>query len=957
MKFLIILIFAICSLNIFSAEYFDSVLVIKFKSDSEFNNNWVSSNRKGEIKSLIKYIGKHNSNPLVTDDLLKCLNKKLNNNMLSINSPKKSHGIDRIAVIKYANNANPVVLAKKISPLEGIAYAEPLFIQKINYAPNDTSYYMQHYIWQTYTQKAWDIMDTTGKPIIIAVVDTGVWYKHPDLEANMYFNQGESGIDENGNDKQSNGIDDDNNGFVDDFLGWDFGGENNQSGGDNDPRPGHAHGTHVSGIAAAVADNVEGIAGVSFTSKIMPVKIAYDNQFSTSLVNSYKGLLYAATMGADIINCSWGSSGFSQSEQDIVNQVVDLGSVIVAAAGNDNSNTALYPAGYDGVLSVAGVYWDDTKASFSNYHHTVDVSAPGTSIYSTIPFSSYTAWDGTSMASPIVAGIVAMAKKKHPDFSNLKLIELIKATTDNIDTLNPDYKGSLGTGRVNAYKALTEKNPRSLSLKKYTISDENGNNIYEPNEIINVNFTLKNSLNPVNNVVISAINPSILKIEFKTDRIEAGNFTEGEEKYIEKPISFKLPNSMPSNFNLQIEIELADDNGYKAYSLVNLIVNPSYRTISANNISTTITSQGNIGYNDFPDNFQGEGLSYKNGSNILFEGGLLLGISANKLFDVIRDSYSSGNDKEFVIDSLIKSTNPGIIAQQELFTSYKTKFDSNLTDCKVIQRVFQFNEPENMDFIILQYDIINESSFYIDSLFVGLFFDWDIGPSGADNQTVWDSVINYGYTWNMKSSEMPFAGVAILSDSRINFFAIDNDGTTEENLGIYDGFSKKEKWAMMSNGIKRKISSSTDVSMLISAGPETMRSKDTTRITFAIFNASNKDGLDKAFIASKTAANKYLNPTGDYISKPKSAYIQQIYPNPSIGNEATIFFGTNATNQANLEFFDLNGKKVKTIFNNKEFSSGHYSFTFNHSELASGGYFVRFSNETNSSVIKFQVQR
>ncbi len=956
MKLIILVILTVFSINVFSAEYFDSVLVIKFKSESELHKNWNSSNRAGEISFLKKYIGKHSSKPFITDDLLKSMNRKLNNNMLILNNQKNNFGIERIAIINYESNANPVILSKKISQLDGIEYAEPMYIHKINYKPNDTSYYMQHYIWQTFTHIAWDSMDTTGKPIIIAVVDTGVWYKHPDLEANIYINPDESGLDNNGNDKQTNGIDDDGNGFVDDWLGWDFGGEDNQSLGDNDPRPGHAHGTHVSGIAAAVADNIEGIAGVSFTSKIMPVKIAYDNQFSTSLVNSYKGLLYAATMGADIINCSWGSSGFSQSEQDIINQVVQLGCVIVAAAGNENSNTAFYPAGYDGVLSVAAVYWDDTKATFSNYHHTVDVAAPGTSIYSTIPISSYTAWDGTSMASPVVAGIAAMAKKKRSDYNNLKLIELIKATADNIDSLNTNYKGSLGTGRVNAYKALTDNNPRSISIKNYKITDENDNDVYEANEIIYINFTLKNYLNPINNIKITARNPNIFNLELLTKVVDAGNFKEDEEKYIEKPISFRLPAVLESNYNLQLEIEISDDSGYKIYSLVNLIVNPSYRTISANNIKTTITSQGNIGYNDFPDNSQGQGFAYKNGSNILFEGGLLIGISESKLADVTRGSYSFGNNKEFIFDNIIRSENPGQIAQQELFTGFSTKFDTSSPNIQVVQRVFQFNQAEYSDFIILQYDLINKNDFFIDSLFAGLFFDWDIGPSGADNQAVWDSAMNYGYVWNMQSNELPFAGVAILSNCNNNFFGIDNDGTTVENPGIYDSFTKNEKWMMMTNGIKRKISNSTDASMVISAGPLTMRKSDTTRIIFTIFSGNSKSELDKSFLASKEATEKYLNISGDFVSNPKSAVIQSIYPNPASCDEVAILFGTNNTSQAKLEIYDINGKRITTIFENQSFNSGYYIHKIDISKLAIGNYFVVFSNETNKSIFMLNVQ-
>ncbi len=950
LKYIVFIFLNMIFLNLFSAtDYHDSVLVVKFKPNSEYFHKWQLNNRVGEISDLNKYIGNHNSSAYITDDLLKLINKKANPGNLFINSNQNKFGLDRIAIINLNSNSNPILIAKKISSIDDIEYAEPMFKHHIDFKPNDTAYYMQHYIWQTFTHKAWDIMDTTGKPTLIAIVDTGIWYHHPDLEANIWNNEGESGLDSLGNDKSANGIDDDQNGFIDDWRGWDFGGIDNQSGQDNDPQPGHSHGTHCAGIAAAVANNIEGIVGVSFKSKLLPVKIAYDNPFTTSLVNGYKGVVYAAAMGADVINCSWGSSGFSQAEQDIINQVVELGSVVVAAAGNDYSNLPYYPAGYEGVASVAAVHWNDKKANFSNYHHTVDVSAPGTSIYSTIPHSLYTAWDGTSMASPIVAGIAAMARKKYPSYSNLKIIELLKATCDNIDSLNPDYLGALGRGRINAFRTLTDSNPRSISIVNYTLKDENNNGMFESNEKIKIFFKIKNTLNPINNVKLNYEKSNLPQLSLINSEIFAGNFVEDEVKEPTESIEIQLPSIIPYNYNLQIEVSVVDNSDFKIYTNVNLTINPSYRTISANNIQTTITSQGNIGYNDFSDNQQGIGFSYKGSSNILFEGALMIASSENRIADVARGASSVYGRKEFEIDSIIQSINPGSIAQQETFTKFFTRLDTLLPQMNITHRVFQFNEKDYTDIIFSQYDIINKTDSYIDSLFTALFFDWDIGPSGADNVAKWDSVDNFAVMQNIVDNTLPLAGVSIMSENKLNFFAIDNDGRTSDNPGIYDSFTKKEKWLMMSNGIKRAESSSTDASMVISAGPERMRAGDTLRFTFAIFAGNSISELKISNNNAKKAASKYLNFNGNFSSKPNHPVIQSIYPNPSIRGEVSILFGINKTENATLEVFDITGKKVKSIFENKQFDSGYHILKFNNDNFASGKYYVSLRNEIGNS--------
>ena len=223
--------------------------------------------------------------------------------------------------------------------------------------------------------EAWDITQGNSN-VVVAVLDSGVDYNHPDLFNNMWTNSGEIA---------GNGLDDDGNGKIDDVRGWDF------VDNDNDPMDSDDHGTHVAGTAAAVGNNTIGIAGVSWTAQIMPLRFL-DAFGSGTVADGIEAIDYAIDKGADIINASYGSYGFSAAERDAISRARTAGILFVAAAGNDSWNndslTKHYPSSYDldNIIAVAATDQNDNLASFSNFGVTsVDVAAPGTNIFSSRP--------------------------------------------------------------------------------------------------------------------------------------------------------------------------------------------------------------------------------------------------------------------------------------------------------------------------------------------------------------------------------------------------------------------------------------------------------------------------------------------------------------------------------------------------------------------------------------------
>lgn len=348
--------------------------------------------------------------------------------------------------------------------------------------PNDFFYSEQWYLPHIQAPAGWE--RTTGaKETVVAVIDSGVQIKHPDLQANIWTNQDEVA---------ANGLDDDKNGYIDDVNGWDF---INQA---PDPSPkleslddvferpaGTHHGTIISGIIAAAGNNRQGVAGVAWQTKIMPLRVlnSSGNGTTTDVVTAID---YAIKNGAHIINMSFVGLEPDPDLAAAIERAFQAGVVVVAAAGNDLEEhgqgvnldqTMMYPVCHDGtnnmVLGVAGADENDKKADFSNFgRNCVDLTAPGTKFFSTLVYAPLFLLDkhyggyisGTSMSSAVVSGAAALAKSLLPALKGPEIRDLILENTTSIDSFNPTYQGKLGRGRLDLSKLL-----QAVSLKSSQI--------------------------------------------------------------------------------------------------------------------------------------------------------------------------------------------------------------------------------------------------------------------------------------------------------------------------------------------------------------------------------------------------------------------------------------------------------------------------------------------------------
>jgi serine protease len=351
-----------------------------------------------------------------------------------------------ILKIEFSKTEQVAALIEELSRVRGVEYAEKVPLMKTDILPNDPTFPAQ--LTQINAPNAWNVFNGNSN-ITVAIVDNAVMWTHQDLVANTYTNAGEIA---------GNNIDDDANGYIDDVNGWDVADVDNNA---NPTILSFDHGTHCAGIAGARTDNAIGIASIGWNIKIIPVKSTADASNANSIDDGYGGIVYAARAKARVISCSWGGGGFSNSDQAVINYAWAKGCLIVAAAGNNGVVTPNYPGAYANVYCVASVDGSNVKSGFSNYGTWVDISAPGENIYSTIPNAStgtYGFKSGTSMATPLVAGLAGLMLSKCSYMTQNDIINCINSTAANIYTLaaNNTYSATqqLGAGRIEAFQAM-----------------------------------------------------------------------------------------------------------------------------------------------------------------------------------------------------------------------------------------------------------------------------------------------------------------------------------------------------------------------------------------------------------------------------------------------------------------------------------------------------------------------
>jgi subtilisin family serine protease len=866
-------------------------------------------------------------------------------------------GLDRVYYAYYSDDRSPAEVARIIQADPSVEYAEPKYVQHLCAVPNDSLYTQQSvYLLRLKMAEAWNLAKGENGSALVAIVDGGTSINHPDLAANIWINNDEI---------PNNGKDDDQNGFVDDINGWNFAnGSADPTGLANTPLNAE-HGTHVAGICGAVTNNQKGVAGSSWNAKVMAINTSSPYS-DNAIVYGYDGILYAANNGADIINCSWGTLGSaSLYEQDVVQYALQRGSVIVAAAGNDNDSTFHYPSSYEGVLSVAALAAGNLKASFSNYGKAIDVAVPGVTILGPVGANGYKTMSGTSMASPLAAGIVALVKSAHPSWNGRQAAEQVRMTCINIDPINVTYKGKLGRGLVDAQAALTTVTP-SIRIDHVRFVDENGDGVIKPGERVQIYLSLVNYLTPATAVQISLQEDSPYA-DLISSTATLSSIQTMQTLELATPFVLQVHGDAPRGHLINFTLDLKGSK-YSDTDQFNLLVLPTFGNIEINHLATSVTNVGRLGFGNTDASVDGIGFKYQKGPNLIFEGAIICGTGADRISNCARGVVPPGktsvmfdNDFATTADGDLQFRTPGLFTDQESAGTFDDRNADRPMNVRITQKTFANQSGPYRDFILFEYDIQNTGTETLTPFHFGFLFDWDIDGGHYDtNMASYDPSRRMGYAYDTGAGPDTYVGLAFLDKVNTSHRAIYNDQKNPNNKtwGLYDGFSDAEKWEAISGGNNYSEAGPADISHVVSAGPFTLQPQEHLVLKLVLAAGEGLEQLHKSVDTAQSFASALSASSAP--TTPLAWQLEHNYPNP-FNASTEIRYTVPKAAQVRLAIYDVLGRQVRVLSDSYHHAGQHALHWDGLNEdgfsVPSGTYFCRLQAKSQTLVRKLTLIR
>lgn len=846
---------------------------------------------------------------------------------------------------------------------------EPVYYAQLSYEPNDPALATNNtlkYALET-TMKffdAWDIQQADST-IIIAILDSGVDYRHPDLADKLWFNMAEL--------TGEAGVDDDNNGFVDDIKGWDFwaAGDIFNRVEDNDPLiDAEDHGTHVAGTAAATPDNGIGLVGTGYNAKIMAVKMGGIPSNPRSISAIPEGMLYAGMNGAHVLNCSFGGGGSNEAVQAIINDLTDMGVVVVAASGNDATNFMSYPAAYDNVLSVGNANAFDAMASTSNYDFNLDVVAVGTSIYSTSYSPNYSIKSGTSMASPMVAGLAALVRAQHPSWSPQQIMAQIRSSARDIyASNNARYINRLGGGMIDAQKALGTALP-GVRIHAFSFENTDGSKL---------------SLAKEGRLFIKIVNDGALTNNLSISIDQPSNYWDLSSVQPQSGLSLATRDTLSLTFSItlkdnfefqtvipQLIVSIEDESVQYDDTYVLEYNNLLYDIHQENDVVLSYGANGTIGFLEPFTGTGGRGFiprlevgqDYEEFENQLFEGGMMI-TSGNTVISSVRGSTQPLRRDFFPLDLI--QFNRSTTSSGNTLTEGRAKFkvkDALNFPLEVDLRTLSSTDDALAKAVFFEYTLTNTSDSIHKDIRLGLFKDWDL-PEYSDNSIEWSAEDSLQIVQTLGENK-PFITVAHLGNIA-SAFAINNDyqGTLDSlRFSIYDGYTDQEKiWSLSSGTLNPEIDiAKSDISVVSASGPWTLYPGQSIKTAFVLAWGRTKEELRQTVASSRTAGLVSVDIPGTYTNLreaateelPTALTLNAAYPNPFNPTTTLSFTLNKASSNVMLEIYDIQGKRMSTLVNGR-LAAGNYQYTLNATNWPSGVYLVRLQANGQSLLQKISL--
>ncbi|MBU8871169.1 MAG: S8 family serine peptidase [Gemmatimonadales bacterium] len=826
--------------------------------------------------------------------------------------------------------------------------------------------------------RVWNELGYTGAGVIVGHIDSGVWLTHPDIAGQLWVNP---------NEIPGNGLDDDGNGFIDDINGWDFGSDDNDP---NDDSPSSGHGTHTAGTV--VGDGTNGMqTGVAPDARLMALKVWQDNGTGGALSMIWAAQQYCVENGARVITMSLGIEGeiaatYLRNDRHNFNNIRAAGVLMFNSAGNEHalydppiecSMSARVPSPWSptgemyshtsGVVSVGGTGylsdafysssscgpvtwqtvdpWSDYPFDPGNGLVKPDVAAPAVGVNSTVIPDGYSGntWSGTSMACPHVAGLAALMLQKNPSLSPTGIDSLMQQNAVDLGTAGKD--NYFGSGRIDAYAIVQATPTESLSnlALREIYPDFNGDVVLDPGETAPIAFQLEN-VSLVENATSVTGSLAVVANSWVTVSDGSAGFPDmamngGIANNTGDAFELTIDPLAPQGFDFTLLLTISDGSGFeRTFDILWYVGLPDYRTHDVGSAYLTITDQGSIGYLDQPGAL-GAGFGYLDGESSLYIGSFWAGTDVSYICN--RDFSGDGVETfewENSDDPNGRVRDLGTLRSDQTYSAIFT--DSGHASPKplvVEQNSFAFSGEPDDDFVILEYKLTNEGSENLSTLYTGVFCDFDVADSGA-NEGGTDPTRNLTYIF---SSGGPYYGIALLGETPAhNLTLIENAIYVYPSLHIEDGFKMRHLSGLIS---LPSSTSATDWSALTSAQVSLDPNGGTATVVYALVYGETlvdlKDNVDAANLA-------YDPSTPISMESPiKLVRLAQNHPNP-FNPATTIKFNVVREGNVDLAVYDLSGRRVKTLVSGTR-SEGEHSISWDGtdnsgSRVPSGMFFYRF---------------
>jgi subtilisin family serine protease len=774
----------------------------------------------------------------------------------------------------------------------------------------------------------------------------------------------------------------------------------------NYPTDSKGHGSHTMGIMVGVTDG--DTIGVAYGAEwISAAVIDRGRTFSQTVADILAAFEWAVDPDGnpetvndvpDVINNSWGiPSGFKpacdQTFWNAIDNTENAGVVVIFAAGNEGPNPSTLRTPADRIDSPTNSFsvgavdvqsYGYPVANFSSRgpsgcdNQTIkpEVCAPGVSVYSCYKNGEYRLMSGTSMAAPFVSGAVAILRQYNPDAT----VEQIKqALLESCTDLGPAGEdNSYGRGIINMKRALEilpKPNKPNLYLVDFHINE---GDIPQPGELVHLVVDLKNSGNAVSGLS-GTWSTSDSLVQLLTSSISFGSVESEEEvSNSDSPLQVKFSQNIPSGRKVELVLHLTGqapsyDTDVKFTLTVGNLPPFSLAEQNVGNFVFTLSNFGQYGLGNGSFNpLGGQGFKYpRDGQDNLYEAAFLIGTDSDHVSDGAReeDGRTPGPDFEVLPGGELVMQSPGDIADQEGYCKFSDLRAINPLGLEIVQRSYAYADPINDDYLILKYTIKNVNSHSVNNFYTGLFFDWDISlGSAGDDEIGWDSARGVYYQFDPQS-QIYLCLLPLVNGNHLAY-QIDNA------LWLYDGFSKQEKYEFLSGqvplntGQALSASEAKDWSQMVSVGPLTLASEESTVVAFAVVGGT---GFGELFTNLSSAQAKYdgmctgVDEDSDQPNVPSRFILSQNYPNP-FNPSTTICFELNPENNVtvtslspekrsgsleqqtgqlssipvSLRVYNIRGELVKTLLE-ENLTPGRYQLTWdgtdqNGEKVASGVY-------------------